>query len=276
MMGETSRHRPLFLLMQAYSDIPLSKYFPDYDIEYLLTRLSGYSKAFGEYYVFRLTKILQSMRREFGITFENETFNQDTESGELETSILTEYYIVFLQVLMDQLAVFMPFFYSDKEKHKLLVPKNTGALINRFKSFAQIRRVYLEKESIDYELFSHMKNDMSWFEDINEIRNSLIHGSGWLWFEYGFQSRDPKFKKVSGYLMKKEWFPSLKDFISKSYYNFREFISFYEKHFRAICEKEFEEFEYIEREHWFTVDSPFYKTMDHFYEEGKRLSLKES
>ena len=275
-MGETSRHRPLFLLMQAYSNIPLSKYYPDYDVEYLLTRLSGYSKAFGEYYVFRLTKILQSMRREFGIIFDNETFTQDPESGELETSILTEYYIVFLQVLMDQLAAFMPFFYSDKQKHKSLIPKNTGAFINRFKSFAQIRRVYLDKETIDYEYFSHMKNHMSWFEEINEIRNSLIHGSGWLWLEYGLQSKDPKFKKVSGYLMKKEWFPSLKDFISKSYYNFREFISFYEKHFRAKCEKEFEEFEYSQREHWFTPDSPFYKTMDYFYDEGKRLLLEES
>ena len=124
---------------------------------------------------------------------------------------------------MDQLAVFIPFFYSDKEKHKSLVAKNTGALINRFKSFAQIRHVYLDKEAIDHEFFSHMKNDMSWFEDINEIRNSLIHGSGWLWFEYGSQSRDPKFKKVSGYFMKKEWIPSLKNFISKSYFNFREF-----------------------------------------------------
>ena len=48
--------------------------FSDNNIEYLQTRLSGYSKAFGEYFVFRLTKILYSMRREFGITFENETF----------------------------------------------------------------------------------------------------------------------------------------------------------------------------------------------------------
>ena len=275
-MGETSRHRPLFLLMQAYFDVPLSKYFSDYNIEYLQTRLSGYSKAFGEYYVFRLTEILQSMRREFGITFENETYNRKTENDELRLSILTEYYIVFLQVLMDHLAVFMPFFYADMEKHKSLVPKNPGTLIKRFKSFAQIRRVYLNKNEIDHVLASHMKNDMSWFEDINEIRNSLIHGSGWLWFEYGFQSQDPKFKKVSGYLMKKEWFPSLKDFISKSYYDFREFISFYENHFRAICEKEFAEFKYVAREHWFTVDSPFYKTMDYFYEEGKKLSLRES
>lgn len=275
-MGETSRHRPLFLLLQAYFDVPLSKYFSEYNIEYLKTCLSGYSKAFGEYYVFRLTEILQSMRREFGIIFENETYNRKTENDELRISILTEYYIVFLQVLMDQLAVFMPFFYVDKEKHKLLVPNNPGTLINRFKSFAQIRCVYLKKKNIDHIMVSHMKNDMSWFEDINEIRNSLIHGSGWLWFEYGFQSQDPKFKKVSGYLMKKEWFPSLKDFISKSYYAFREFISFFENHFLAICEKEFDEFKYIDREHWFTPDSPFYKTMDYFYEEGKKLSLGES
>ena len=214
------------------------------------------------------------MRREFGITFEKETSNFKTENSELEASILSEYFIVFLQVLMDQLAVFMPFFYIDKEKHESLVYKNSSASINRFKSFAQIRYVYLKKEEIDSKLSSYMKTDMNWFQNINEIRNSLIHGSGWLWLEYGSLSRNPKFKNVNGYLMKKEWFPSLKEFIAKSYYSFREFISFYEKHFRAICEKEFEEFEYIEREHWSTPDSPFYKTMDYFYEEGKRLSIE--
>lgn len=274
-MGDASRHRPLFLLIQAYFEIPLSKYFSEYNIDYLKTRLSGYSIAFGEYYIFRLTEILQSMRRGFGVIFENETYNRKSGNDEMRISILTEYYIVFLQVLMDQLAVFIPFFYSDKEKHKLLVPKNSNTLINRFKSFAQIRRIFLKNKSIDHIMVSHMKNNMSWFEDINEIRNSLIHGSGWLWFEYGFQSQDPKFKKVSGYIMKKEWFPSLKDYISKSYYDFREFISFFENHFRTICEKDFPEFNYIDREHWFTPDSPFYKTMDYFYEEGKKLSLRE-
>jgi len=259
--------------MQAFLGLPLSKYFSNYNDECLKTQLPGYLKAFDEYYVFRLTQVLYTMRKELGINIENESLRDEFKNRELETSILTEYFIVFLQVLMDQVAVFMPFFYTDKKTHKLLSSQKSDEPIKHFKSFAQIRHVYLKNEEIDRSLSLHLKNDMKWFEDLNEIRNSLIHGSGWLWFEYGSNNRDPKFKNVSGYLMKKEWFPSLKDFIAISYYNFREFLSFYEKHFRTRCEKEFEEFKYIERPHWVTPDSPFYKTMDYFYEEGKKLSL---
>jgi hypothetical protein len=262
--------------MQGILGIPLSKYFPNYDAEYLKTRLGGYSKAFDEYYVFRMTHILNLMRRELGIRFENESFDDDVKNRELETSILTEYFIVFLQVLMDQLAVFMPFFYSNQNKHESLIIKKQGVFIDRFKSFAQVKYIYIKNEEIDQDLSIHMKTNMSWFDDINAIRNSLIHGSGWLWFEYGHKSRDPKFKNVSGYLMKKEWFPSIKDFMAKSYYNFMEFLLFYENHFRSKCEMEFKEFEYIDRPHWFTPDSPFYKTMDYFYEEGKKLSICDS
>jgi hypothetical protein len=257
--------------MQGFLAVPISKYFPHYNAEYLNTRLSGYLKAFGEYYVFRLTQILYSIRKQLGIVLENESFDERFENKELETSILTEYFIVFLQVLMDHLAVFMPFFYSDSSKHKLLVPKKPGEYIDRFKSFAKIRNVFLLNEEIDKALSAHLKNNMAWFDDLNKIRNSLIHGSGWLWFEYGDKSRDPKFKNVSGYLMNKEWFPSLRDFVAESYYSFLEFLSYYERHFRSRCEKEFSEFKYTERPHWFTPDSSFYKTMDYFYGEGKKL-----
>lgn len=219
-----------------------------------------------------MTQVLYSMRKQLGIFLENESPEQEIENRELETSILTEYFIVLLQVLMDQIAVFIPFFFSDMSKHKLLVPKKQGKCIDCFKSFAQIRYIFLDNEEIDKPLSLHLKNNMSWFDHINKIRNSLIHGSGWLWFEYGYRSRDPKFKNVSGYIMKEEWFPSLRDFVAQSYYKFRKFLSFYESHFRSICQKEFSEFEYIEGPHWSTPDSPFYKTMDYFYEEGKKVS----
>lgn len=259
--------------MQGFLAIPKSKYFPTYNEEYLRIRLSGYFKAFHEYHVFKLTQILYSMRKNLGIFLDNESSDKKNKHTELETSILTEYFIVFLQVLMDQLAVFMPFFYRDGRLHKLIGPKKKGEYSYHFKSFAQVREIFLKNEEIDKALSIHFKNNMRWFDDINEIRNSLIHGSGWLWFEYGFNSKDPKFKNVSGHLMKKEWFPSLRDFVAQSYYNFRKFLSFYEKHFRDRCEKEFEEFKYIERPHWSISDSPFYKTMDYFYEEGKKICV---
>lgn len=51
MHKQSSKDRPLFLLMQGFLGIPTSKYFPNYNAGHLKTKLAGYSKAFGEYYV---------------------------------------------------------------------------------------------------------------------------------------------------------------------------------------------------------------------------------
>lgn len=214
-------------MTQAFLEIPLSKYFQDYDdIDYLKACFGGYLKAFDEYHVFRLTHVLYQLRYRSGVTLNGETPHSVGQDNELEISILTEYYVVFLQVIMDQIAVFIPFYYNDLNKHNLLKPKISKKNQYRFKSFETIKHVFNDHRKLDDEFYKYLEIEMSWFESINTVRNDLIHGSGRLWLESGTNSKDIKFKNVSGYLMKNDWFPSLKDYIAKTYYEFRKFLLF--------------------------------------------------
>ncbi|MBI5886750.1 MAG: hypothetical protein HZB85_09265 [Deltaproteobacteria bacterium] len=274
----TKRHRPLWGLYVGASDaLFLKTKFSQYDSAKFSTLLGGYHKAFDTYYIFRLTNVLYELRTKLGLVLSNERQVDLTAKKDLclENSMLIENFIVLLQVLMDQIAVYMPFFFAESEQHKLLMLDDDQIRKGHFKSFAQIRITLSENKKIDLELTSHMSKNLAWFDEINNLRNSLIHGAGWLWIEpHDISSKDYKFKIVSGLLMKKEWEPSLKDYVAIIYYNFREFLSFYEKHFCQKCESNFKEFRWDTDPCWESADSQFYKSMDCFYEEGKALMLK--
>ena len=146
MDNETGRNLPLFLLVQALLGIPLKKYFPKYNADYLYSRLGGYLKAFREYYTYRIVHVLGEMKKILVAGDKRQHQRRVTQDKSLEISVLTEYFLVFLKVMMDQTAIFIPFFYKDETGHNTLIHRrilkefkgNKDVYVDVFRSFAQI------------------------------------------------------------------------------------------------------------------------------------------
>lgn len=195
----------------------------------------------------RLHRLLDSIANHINLSYNSKIRKQPYQyylaKKRIELSNDLFLFFIVMKVLLDDIAFFIPFYFSEPIKTKSCPDLRDNA---RPLSFISLKEFLLKNEDLDKDFVDILRINNEWTKEICETRNFLVHGFHELSLHNDFWTHSHcalfyEFNTIKNYI------PNVLIYVAKMYFNFVRFTQECEEHFKKMCEMRFYDFKYFEQ-----------------------------
>jgi hypothetical protein len=195
----------------------------------------------------RLHRLLDSIANHLDISYNSKDRKQPYQYrlAKKRIELCSDLFLFFvvMKVLLDDMAFFVPFYFSEPIKTRSCPDLRDNI---RPLSFGPLKEFFLKNEDLDKGFVNILRANNEWTKEISETRNFLVHGFHELSLHNDFWTHSHcalfyEFNTLKNYI------PNILTYVAKTYFNFVRFTQECEEHFKKMCEIRFSNFEYFDQ-----------------------------